>query len=328
MSPVGGWGARMAELRRTANFYFCRAFDAQGKALDQQQAQWELLSQLPYQEGDQPRAIETGEGHLAADCQIFGGGNIVHGRFGNVRMRNLPPRKDKDEVRRALALNPDEGLEYASHFVWRSFGHCPVDSVVDATPFGVMVMEHNHEAPRASALKRYLDLLFAPQGFVVQIEPIMVRDAWTKLAAQAEVGPFTIRATRAATAGAAARAGRVSALLGAGPSGSESFELVFKPGRRRRFATEDVLAEARAWLAEAADIGQVSAIQVALEGGQVLDLLKPNLRYRLEVAASSTSTRHVDTAAMHTELRRVLARETARLADHFGRRWVEPPGGT
>lgn len=279
----------------------------------EQSAIWREVANRTYRGTPGARLRPTGEdAALAAECAVLRTG-FVHGTFALVRTRDLPPARTADGERTDLPLGADDGLDYSSHWIWEDFsGLIPERQAADPAPFGVLVWEINHHAPRVPAFQDYLNQMFAGR-WRISIAPILAHDVFETLERDGSVGPVVVRLGRGPGMPLPLRG--FARLLPEHVDELGSLEVVLRPRRGRRLHMDDLRAQLDEW----AHTDAVDRLTVTTMRGQVLDLLQAKMRYKRDVQAALTRSRQVDPQAMFQELHNVLAAERRNIAAQFGR---------
>lgn len=98
---------------------------------------------------------------------LYKQGRVLEGEFVRVQKSNLPPRAPRRGRRRALGLDPDEGLGHTGAFIFD-----PALSVI--------LLQRNRNGIGQGLLTHYLNS-FLPQRRALNIEPVLTNEAWQKL---------------------------------------------------------------------------------------------------------------------------------------------------
>ncbi len=304
-------------IRRTIHLYRASVYHADGSHLEDPTLPWRVIASMPYQGAVPCRCLTFREQDHSAKVQLFPG--VVFGRFGAVKYNDLPRKKDSEERETEIDLEADEGLDYVCHFNWYNFAALPnLPDRTTPSSAGLLVWEHNQQAPRVTGFATYLGSLFGGR-LHFEFIPLIDEDAWSRFNAVDQHGTVTVRIERP-TAIDSAAAGQDSIMnLWRRPwSTTTEVEVVLKPRRRRKHFRHEIAADIRHW----ADLPEVTKLSLAEEGGQILDLLNHRIRYSREVPRLHPQSRCVDPGAVHEEMQRVFIEERARVATTLGRQMV------
>lgn len=303
-------------LPRSILFFSTLFTDMNGTPLPDQSRPWQELEKLPYlRTSGKCRAQNVENDHVAGKIISISGARVF-GDFGKTRYSDFPVKKNKDEDRSELDLGDDEGLEHKSHFTWWQLTNLPLmTSSSKQNPMGCLVWEHNQQAPRATSLQAYLQVLFHKK-YIIEIHPIVNTKAWSRLKKHNHLGKIFVRLGRSEDDDSDG-GGVLSSLWTPAPKNCAEVEVTFKPEPRQTYSKKDVLARLKKWK----EIPEVERLSVAIGKGIILDLLSPHLKSQTTVAKMKGRSRAVDPDDIGRKLDNVFVAEGSNLARFFGRRW-------
>lgn len=303
------------DIHRTIYIFSARFLDPGGVEIPDQGLPWSELATMPYASGASSRAQTIHSEEHAAAVRVLPTG-IVEGTYSALRFNGLPMRKDRKEQRSELPLTEDEGLDYTSHWVWRDLSSLPAPPhVAHPRPVGILAWENNHAAPRIPTMVEYVNQLFEGRYFL-EVTPVSPDDVWQDLLRRGVCGSITVRVARPKHDRGWVDGLPMSSIWSQATADVGSFVLTLNPDRGEKITVSAMQARIAAWRAASG----VERLTVAVENGQLLDLLSPRLRFRCTVPSMPGRLgKHVSTAAMFQELHHVLDREWSQMAHLLGR---------
>ncbi len=309
----------MKKIKRTIRAYTITVKDLNANILQDQGIVWRRMAKLAYVGPGRQRCWDLGPkgqptDSIGAEVTLHKG--VVNGAFAKVKYTELPRAKDRKEVRATLPLSADQGLEYLCHFSWWNFGNLPfVGNAANSPPFGLLLWEYNHYAPRATMLRPYLEHVFP--DYLVDLDPIIDDKALEALKKSQTCGAINVRVSRPSDIQAAAAKGDINSILPYAPFDSAHIDLSFKAYHGKGHDTKRALDQINRWK----KLDEVTKLKVALRDGQILDLFGHEVKYRRDVPLTGPNSRYVDSDAVWKEIAHVFTLERERVASMFGRRW-------
>lgn len=301
----------MGKLRRTIHIMRTIVYSHPGgRPIANQGEIWERLATMDLKQ--RSRTIAEID-RVAEAVAPAGRHRYVSGRMLAVKFNELPGKRNRNGEESDLQLAQDEGLAFASHFVWMDLSHLPVrQGALDTIPCGVLVWEHNHQAPRIQALETHLNELFHEE-FTIGISPVIDSDAWAILEASPGIGRIEVGI------GSGDRHREFSPLLEfwrVTPLSSRAIVIQALPEKRKKHDPSEAVQMLRAL----SNLPEIEKLKAEDGRGQLVDLLGNRLRFSREIPSrEGRHAKHVDAQAMFHELWTVLKDERPRLIELFGR---------
>jgi hypothetical protein len=318
-------------VERNFYIYNVAVLDDDGTAIDQRPF-WRELRSLPYKKRKLPvgqggRPLADGEEpfdhHRAQVHKLIRGGCV--GEFGSTKRHDLPGTRDEHEESAELELAKNQELDFVCQWLWRDFSHCtlaPNEKV--ASPFGMLVWEHNQFAPGFRAFESYLNRLFRGRGrFVILPSTSTDAEIWSELSKHKTFAEINLKLSRTyAEQQHAQSSGIMAWVTSYAPADYGSFEVIIRPRRGERMAERDWI---RKEFERLRGLPEIEKLRVRDEEGKLIDVIQKRIQDIRMVTRLTATGKRIDPASVHAALHEVFDERKTKLAAGSGRVWSEYP---
>lgn len=279
----------MATVERTVFPLLLRFYDAAGDLVATKDVQTVLASKPPTER------LHRRNGYDLLFRIHQSAGKHWECSFSNIKQKDLPNARNRQDKARQIILLPDEGLDYVSHLTVTSTGK-----------EAFVLYERPYQGPAWKTLERYLNILLKDDGIRCELSFLIPTDAWKKLKKAPSIVSLTARVR-------GQERKSLAEFFGASFDGVRVAEVKIAGTRRKPFNVTSEMVERLAELQT--DPGETAKLEYEDLDGKVWSLLGDKQSYTIEVDVMAGTRSTPGTDNVFKSLRKLLGEVGTRLAE-------------